>query len=283
MIKPYLRGQDIKRWSPDWAGEWMILLKSSENYAWAWSEAGDNAENIFAETYPSLYRHFKDFEDRLRQREDQGRYWWELRSCIYYEAFSRPQIIHTDITWRPQFALPDEPFHLLNTAYLWPTNDLYLLAVVNSPLMWAFMWRSAAHGKDEALRLIYSFVVSLPIAPPTDAIRAEVEPAVQQLIALTRERRQAMHEALDWLRVEFEIATPGQKIEAFPALDEEAFVEEVRKRRPRAAGRLSPAGLRALREMFGQYTPRVRALDETMQGFERRLSDLQRFSSCLSY
>jgi hypothetical protein len=26
-IKPYLRGRDIKRWHPAWAGLWIILLK----------------------------------------------------------------------------------------------------------------------------------------------------------------------------------------------------------------------------------------------------------------
>jgi hypothetical protein len=36
IIKPYLRGQDIKRWSPEWANLWMIVLKSSSDYAWPW-------------------------------------------------------------------------------------------------------------------------------------------------------------------------------------------------------------------------------------------------------
>lgn len=117
-------------------------------------------------------------------------------------------------------------------------------------------------------------VVTLPIAQPTDAIRAEVEPAVGRLIALTKDRRGRIRESLDWLRVEFEIATPGQKLEAFPTLDEETFIEEVRKRRPNKSARLSPAALRDLREMYGQYVPMIRTLDGEMQQLERRLSDL---------
>src|SRR5206468_2807922 len=135
---------------------------------------------------------------------------------------------------------------LLNTAYLWPIVDLYVLAVVNSPLLWTYMWRHAMHGKDEALRLIYSFVETLPIAPPTDATRAEVEPAVERLIAITRANQEARRDTLDWLRTEFAVEAPGQKLDDFAALDEAAFVEEVRKRRPRPAGKLTPAALRAL-------------------------------------
>lgn len=169
VIKPYLRGQDIKRWSPEWRGLWMILLKSSGDHAWPWSAANNEAEGVFRQTYPSLYGHMKSLEPKLLKRQDKGRYWWELRSCAYYDVFERPKIIHTDITWRPQFAVVHEPTYLLNTAYLWPTNDPWLLAVVNSSLLWSHMWRNATYGKDEALRLIYSFTETLPIAPGRDA------------------------------------------------------------------------------------------------------------------
>jgi hypothetical protein len=47
IIKPYLRGQDIKRWSPDWQDLWMIVLKSSENHHWPWSDQEVDAEKIF--------------------------------------------------------------------------------------------------------------------------------------------------------------------------------------------------------------------------------------------
>ena len=146
----------------------MILLKSSENHDWPWSRSGEAAEAVFARTFPSLYAHLKPLEDALRKRQDHGRFWWELRSCAYYSAFECTKIIHTDIAWRAQFAYSDKPVYLVNTAYVWPTSDLYLLAVLNSPLMWSYMWRNAMHGKDEVLRLIYSFTESLPIArPPT--------------------------------------------------------------------------------------------------------------------
>ena len=38
IIKPYLRGQDMKRWAPEWDRLWMIVLKSSGDYRWPWSD-----------------------------------------------------------------------------------------------------------------------------------------------------------------------------------------------------------------------------------------------------
>ena len=274
LIKPYLRGQDIKRWTPEWSDLWMILLKSSENYTWPWSTAGEQAETVFAATYPALYRHCKQYEDALRKRQDQGRYWWELRSCSYYALFEQPKIIHTDITWRPQFALSNEPVVLLNTAYMWPTSDPWVLTVVNSPLLWAYMWRNATHGKDEALRLIYTFVETIPIAPATDAMRAVVEPAVQRLITLTNLRRQSITTVLDWLRVEFAVETPGQQLAALTALTQDDFAREVAHRRPRAAGRLSPAAVQALNQVYGEHVPALRTHEAEARQLEQRLADL---------
>jgi hypothetical protein len=86
IIKPYLRGQDIDRWLPDWAGLWMIVMKSSSDFAWPWAAAANerDAEAIFATTYPSIHRHLKRFESLpdpktgklkgLRHREDHGRF-----------------------------------------------------------------------------------------------------------------------------------------------------------------------------------------------------------------
>ena len=276
VIRPYLRGQDIKRWSPRWADLWMIVLKSSADCSWPWSNAASTAaaEECFQQTFPTLYGHLKPLEEKLRHRQDKGRYWWELRACAYYELFDRPKIVHTDITWRPQFAFSNTAEYLLNTAYMWPTADLYLLAAVNSPLLWAYMWRNATHGKDEALRLIYSFTETLPIAPPSEAIRAEAEQAVARLIEISLASHRVQQLVLDWLCIEFEVQEPGARLEDFAALDIHAFIEEVRKRRAKAAGKLTPAALKALQNGYAEQIVPVQQYRAETAMLERRLSDL---------
>ncbi|MGI9061713.1 MAG: Eco57I restriction-modification methylase domain-containing protein [Ktedonobacteraceae bacterium] len=275
IIKPYLRGQDIKRWSPEWAELWMIILKSSNNHSWPWSGTDEStAEELFRQAFPSIYAHLKPLEERLRARQDKGRYWWELRACAYYEYFDQPKIIHTDITWRPQFAYSNSSAYLLNTAYMWPTADLYLLAVVNSPLLWSYMWSNAMHGKDEALRLIYSFTETLPIAPPSEAIREESEQAVARLIQITQNRQEVHRLILDWLRMEFEIREPGSLLKNVTALEIHAFIEEVQKHRPKTAKRLTPAALRDLQAGYAeQITPLQQQSTEAL-ALEHKLNDL---------
>ncbi|MBK8905736.1 MAG: hypothetical protein IPM53_31425 [Anaerolineaceae bacterium] len=143
-----------------------------------------------------------------------------------------------------------------------------------SPLLWSFMWRNAMHGKDEALRLIYSFVENLPIAVPSDEIRAGVETAVIETIALTKEQRALSKEMLDWLHVEFGIEKPGQKLESFAALSGDEFMKEVKSRRPRSASRLTPAEVRLLKTTHEKYGRDVRQLETTINQLETKLSDL---------
>src|SRR6185437_5893192 len=64
LMRPYLRGQDIDRWSPSAADLSMIMLKSSGDFDWPWTAAADEAaaEASFRGAYPSLYAHFKKLE-----------------------------------------------------------------------------------------------------------------------------------------------------------------------------------------------------------------------------
>ena len=87
-------------------------------------------------------------------------------------------------------------------------------------------------------------------------------------------RRGVTREVLDWLRVEFDLESLGQRLEAFANLDEATFLDEVRRRRPRTAGRLSPAALRDLRDAYARYAPAHRALDTEALRLETRLAPL---------
>lgn len=64
-------------------------------------------------------------------------------------------------------------------------------------------------------------------------------------------------------RTEFDVEAPGQKLESFAGLDEAAFIEEVRKRRPKSAGKLSPAALRALNPPLCRTATRVTEVESS--------------------
>ena len=47
----------------------------------------------------------KPLEEPLRKRQDKGRFWWELRSCAYWDAFEKPKIFYQEIQFHPSYSL----------------------------------------------------------------------------------------------------------------------------------------------------------------------------------
>src|SRR5262249_24858613 len=117
LFRPYLRGQDIQRWQAEPSGLWMLAMKASANHPWPWANAGDQAETVFAATYPAIYCHLSQFRDALTNRQDQGKHWWEVRACAYWEAFDRPKIMYQEIQFHPCYMMDRKKVLANNKAF----------------------------------------------------------------------------------------------------------------------------------------------------------------------
>ncbi|MEG3929568.1 MULTISPECIES: Eco57I restriction-modification methylase domain-containing protein [unclassified Microcoleus] len=276
IIKPLLRGQNIKRWSPEWENLWIILLKSSSDSVWPWSTANDKAEEVFAQIFPSVYKYMKPMQEKLSKRSDQGRYWWELRSCAYYNVFQEPKIITQDLATYSWFCFVDQEVYPVNTCYLWPTGNFYMLGWLCSPITWWICHHTLQKGINDTLRMFREQVETLPIAPPTDSIRAEVELIVSRLIEIAKINQETHRDVLQWLEITYLIDKLGQKLEDFSTLSFAEFVAEIRKRMPKtkSSDPLGVAGLKAVRETYNEYAPAIQSRKAEALRLEHRLSDL---------
>lgn len=274
ILKPYLRGQDVERWHPRWQGLWMIVLKSSGDHPWPWSDTGDEhrAEEIFRQEYPSLHARCKGFEERLRKRQDRGRFWWELRSCSYYERLEGEKTLYQEIQFSPAYSADIGAQFCNNKVFMLPL-DRWLLAVLNSPLIWWHNWRYLVHLKDEALSPQGFKMESLPVAPPIPEHLQEADGAVEQLVRLTAERQRAGRDLSDWLTVEHGLdRTPMTLRDPFD-LSEDAWIAAVRSARGRKRP-LSSAELRAVRDEYHASVAPIRSQASEIERLERRLADL---------
>lgn len=136
---------------------------------------------------------------------------------------------------------------------------MFLLAVLNSPLLWWHNWRFLPHMKDEALSPVGFKMQDLPIAEPTAAIREATEIAVRRLLEITAAQQQTQRTVLDWLRVEFAIDKPGNKLQALTTLDSDRFVAEVKRIRGKKLP-LTAAGRQVLRHEYTHTIEPARTL-----------------------
>ena len=283
IIKPYLRGRDIKRWSPEWDNRWIILLKSSRDYNWSWSQEDttESAEAIFAAEFPSIYRHLKPFQDKLCQRRDKGKYWWELRPCSYYSLFDFSKIIYQGIQTLPQYCWDDSGLYGNAKTFILSPGDSCLLALLNSPLIWWYSHRIFTKSLSGSIRPFGFQFETLPIAPPTDEIREQVEPKVSRLIQLTKSNQQNYRDVLEWMSSRFKIKKLGQKLERFADLSQEEFLDEVRRRIPKKGKKSHSLGVhdqKEAKEIHNEYGLQIQRSKQEILQLEHQVADLVNLS-----
>ena len=132
LIRPILRGRDIKRYGYNWANLWLINTHNGVR---------DKLERIHIEDYPAVKAHLDQYWDKISRRADKGDTPYNLRNCAYLEDFFKPKIVWGEISDRSKFAYEAEGSFIPEaTTFLMVGSDLpYLLCVLNSPLSeWFF-------------------------------------------------------------------------------------------------------------------------------------------------
>ncbi|WP_154415716.1 class I SAM-dependent DNA methyltransferase [Helicobacter pylori] len=166
LIKPILRGKDIKRYSYEWAGEWVI--NTHNGYT---SNLKSKIPPIDIEKYPALKTHLNAHLDTIATRSDQGDTPYHLRNCAYLEDFEKEKIVYGEIVQEPRFYLDNGEcelgyFYAEATSFILTGEHLrYLLGMLHSKLItFAFKTFYAGGGLGESgYRYKKAFIERLPI------------------------------------------------------------------------------------------------------------------------
>ena len=188
LIRPILRGRDIKRYGYEWAELWLIATFPSRHY------------NI--DEYPAVKQYLLSFGierleqtgkthivngEKVKSRKKTHNKWFETQDSIsYWEDFNKPKIIYPDICTFLSFELDTSCFYLSNTAYFLITEKeehlKYFLRVLNSSVMdWYYRTLSVQLG-EKAVRMFSIYVLNIPIPPISD------EP-IEEILKLSKEEK----------------------------------------------------------------------------------------------
>jgi len=189
IIKPFLAGRDIKRYQQPVSDKYLIFFQkgfTNEHYqgkkAWVWLN----------ETYPAIANHLAFYEEPGQKRWDKGDYWWELRACDYYEAFEKHKIMLPDIALRMQALYDCEGFFCVNTAYIIPVDDKFLLAILNSNLIKFFYSRITSSIQGGYLRFIRQYLEKIPIPQTSELAKNQIIQIISNLLSLNKELSSAI-------------------------------------------------------------------------------------------
>ncbi|EJB26485.1 type II restriction-modification enzyme [Helicobacter pylori NQ4216] len=166
LIKPILRGKDIKRYSYEWADLWVINTHNGYTSAFK-----SKIPPIDIEKYPATKAHLDSHYDTIATRCDQGDTPYHLRNCAYLEDFEKEKIVYGEIVQEPRFYLDNGEcelggFYAEATSFILTGEHLrYLLGMLHSKLItFAFKTFYAGGGLGESgYRYKKAFIERLPI------------------------------------------------------------------------------------------------------------------------
>ena len=143
LIRPILRGRDIKRYGYDWAGLWLIYIPWHFPYQFdsTIQGASEKAEKAFREQYPSVYSHLLKFKIPLSKRnkaETGIRYEWyamQRWGAKYWDDFFKPKIVYGQFQDGAEYSFAEEGVFLSSNEYMLISKNYSskcLLAFLNS-------------------------------------------------------------------------------------------------------------------------------------------------------
>ncbi|WP_317201713.1 Eco57I restriction-modification methylase domain-containing protein, partial [Janthinobacterium sp.] len=184
IIKPFLRGRDIKRWRVEPQDLWLIFTR----------------RGLEIDRYPAIKRHLSVYRDSLEPKpenwdEDKdgewkgrkaGSYkWYDIQDNIaYWEAFEEPKIIVPAIQNKVDYA-PDLTGYYSNdkTSIIVSEHWAYLLAILNSTVSWWLTQQLFASKQGGYYEFKPMYVAAVPIPSCADGTRAMIEGAVKAIVA----------------------------------------------------------------------------------------------------
>jgi methylase of polypeptide subunit release factors len=161
LLRPLIKGRDVRRWQPGRIDRYVLLADHGVALP------------------PSLLAHLAPFRAALEPGSGRkpGRYkWYELQDPVIPLATSRaPRLFYQDIQTAPACCL-DATGELVPDTTVWilPTDDRFLLALLNSRLYGWYAQRRFPPALNGAVRPKREYMLRLPIAQPSQDLRARI-------------------------------------------------------------------------------------------------------------
>ena len=180
LIRPILRGRDIKRYGYEWSELWLIATFPSRHYS--------------IDEYPAVKQYLLSFSierleqtgkthivngEKVKARKKTHNKWFETQDSIsYWEDFSKPKIMYSEIVRSPQFYLDEQGqfFPEATTFILTGEHLRYLYNIFHSKVFTYFFKHFYAGGGlgEDGYRYKKVFFEKLPIPKMIDTPNQQV-------------------------------------------------------------------------------------------------------------
>jgi hypothetical protein len=161
IIRPILKGADIKRYKYSFHDLWLINTHNGIRI--------NGIPRIDVEKdYPAVFEHLNRFRKELIKRMDKGDHWTNLRNCAYQLDFENEKVVWQELSRSGNaFCYVQEPMYFTNTAFmltgLSSVELKYLTAVLNHKISLFYLEQVYAKLDETGWRWFKMAVEQIPI------------------------------------------------------------------------------------------------------------------------
>lgn len=184
IIKPFLDGKDIKSYQTPKNKKWLLFTR----------------RGILIDNFPSILEHLKIYKEQLTPKpkgsklligRKPGLYkWFEIQDSVdYHSEFEKNKIVWAETSLANQFCIVEGGVYLNKTSFMIPSNDIALLAILNSNLVKFYLDSIVSKVRGGYFSMSKAYVETIPIVYPIDSLPL-IEKA-EEIIKIKKQNPQA--------------------------------------------------------------------------------------------
>lgn len=195
IIKPMLRGADLRPWYQAFQGEYLIFTR----------------RGIDIDQYPAIKQYLDAYRQQLEPKPNDwptknhwagrkaGSYrWYEIQDSVdYYFAFEESKIFWPELAKTPRFSWNDDGAFVNNKGYILPTDTKWLLGLLGSRTTWFILSKIGLGLGERAglerFQLFAQFTSRIPVPNLSPKVAKETGKLSLQLTYAAQTRYQ-LHE-----------------------------------------------------------------------------------------
>jgi hypothetical protein len=160
LIRPILRGRDIKRYGYEWADLWLINTHNGVK---------GKLPRVDIKDYPAIKAHLDQYWDKIEKRADQGDTPYNLRNCAYVDDFNKPKIVYPNMTKYMPFVYDDRAYMTNQKCFIITGENVAFLTAFLSSSLFKFCFRDSfpelQGGTRELSKIFFDKIPVIQVSP----------------------------------------------------------------------------------------------------------------------
>ena len=224
--------------------------------------------------YPLIYNFLSQYKDKLENRYDKGRNWYNLRACKYDDLFEKEKIVYSEIVPEPRFVYDENKFYMEATGFILNSSEVnlkYLVSLLNSKLLFWYFKDIGYNLGGKGFRYKKIFLEQLPIKI-TDKFREEkLTGLVEKILKVNKNFVNETDSFIKYMIEEIDVIKISNKLENYYNLSQKEFLKEISKQK----GNMSNETLKkSLIQKFENSCEKLEEMNSNVNDLELNMNEI---------